>query len=203
MAVADITTDQFQLPLPFMGEWWVPIHGYESTYAVSSDGRVKALDKVDSLGRSRAERVLRLWKRSNYLLVDLFSSGARDVRSVHYLIHEAFNGPIPDGCHVHHRDGDKRNNAYINLVAVPAAEHISQHGRCRTPWNKGLKYGETEAYKKSNLSRKRSYASKCEQTFTLCLDGRTQTDVAQELGLCREQVGYRVRSHLANHNLQH
>ncbi|MGP6175397.1 HNH endonuclease signature motif containing protein [Corynebacterium sp. A21] len=31
------------------------------------------------------------------------------------IVWEAFNGPIPDGQHVTHIDGDKNNNRLINL----------------------------------------------------------------------------------------
>lgn len=42
----------------------------------------------------------------------------RDVWEHHY-------GPIPDGWDVHHKDGDKANNAIENLEAMPDAEHMA------------------------------------------------------------------------------
>jgi len=42
------------------------------------------------------------------------------------------NGPIPEGCHIHHKDGNSLNNDLENLECLPEAEHLSQDGRRRT-----------------------------------------------------------------------
>jgi HNH endonuclease len=47
---------------------------------------------------------------------------------LHRAVWEYFNGrPVPDGHHVHHRDGNKANNHPDNLELLTAAEHISHH----------------------------------------------------------------------------
>lgn len=38
-------------------------------------------------------------------------------------------GPIPDGYHIHHKDGDTENNSPENLQALPAKVHISIESR--------------------------------------------------------------------------
>ena len=43
------------------------------------------------------------------------------------------NGPIPDGMHVHHIDGDHDNNDPSNLRIISASEHARLHYREREP----------------------------------------------------------------------
>ena len=45
---------------------------------------------------------------------------------LHRAVWRAANGPIPDGWHIHHVDGDPGNNAISNLDAVSAREHLSE-----------------------------------------------------------------------------
>lgn len=63
----------------------------------------------------------------------------RDDKSGYYLnstIHERmhryvwkyYNGPIPKGYVIHHKDGDKSNNDISNLMLLPAGTHTRHHG---------------------------------------------------------------------------
>lgn len=67
----------------------------------------------------------------------------RDDRSGYYLnsthmlrLHRAvyayFNGPVPNGYHIHHMDHDKGNNESGNLVAMPKKAHLKLHGSEQT-----------------------------------------------------------------------
>ena len=40
-------------------------------------------------------------------------------------------GPVPDACHIHHRDSNTSNNQLRNLECVPASEHLSASWRKR------------------------------------------------------------------------
>lgn len=51
----------------------------------------------------------------------------RNGRRLHRAVWQAINGPIPDGHHVHHMDGDRSNNHPSNLALLSAAEHLSHH----------------------------------------------------------------------------
>lgn len=65
----------------------------------------------------------RLWPRERYF--------ARGGKRLHRDVWEAAFGPIPDGCHIHHRDGDTRHNGIANLECVPKSEHLSGAWRVR------------------------------------------------------------------------
>lgn len=69
----------------------------------------------------------RLWPKERY-----FSRGGS---RLHRDVWRAAFGAIPDGCHIHHRDGNTANNALANLESIPASAHLSdswkQHGAKR------------------------------------------------------------------------
>ena len=48
-------------------------------------------------------------------------------RAVHLLVWEEANGPLPSGCAVSFRDGDKRNLALDNLQLVTRAELMKRN----------------------------------------------------------------------------
>lgn len=50
------------------------------------------------------------------------------VESLHREVYKDHHGPIPDGWHVHHVDGDHSNNDPDNLEALPGKEHLELHG---------------------------------------------------------------------------
>ena len=113
---------------------WKDIAGYEGRYQISDTGIVKSCEhyhptiiKGTPVLRHRKEQLLKQWKRSNYLLVDLWKDGERDVRSIHILVYETFIGPIPKGYMVHHKDHDKFNNCVDNLEIMTAKEHNNHH----------------------------------------------------------------------------
>lgn len=46
---------------------------------------------------------------------------------LHEEIWKSAHGEIPDGCHIHHADGDALNNDIANLVCLDADEHRALH----------------------------------------------------------------------------
>lgn len=61
-------------------------------------------------------------KRTGYYL------NAKTHKRLHVYVWEYYNGEIPKGYHVHHKDADKSNNEIENLMLISAAEHAKLHG---------------------------------------------------------------------------
>lgn len=47
-----------------------------------------------------------------------------------------FNGEIPEGYHIHHKDENKDNNSPENLVCIPKKDHVSFHSKENAVKNK-------------------------------------------------------------------
>jgi len=58
----------------------------------------------------------RIWPSDRY-----YSKGGS---RLHRDVWKAAFGPIPDGCHIHHRDGNCANNRIENLECIDAKEHL-------------------------------------------------------------------------------
>ena len=50
-------------------------------------------------------------------------------KRLHRVVWAHHYGPIPKGCHVHHKDGDRNNNDISNLELLDGREHLSRHMR--------------------------------------------------------------------------
>lgn len=103
-----------------MIETWKPILGFEDIYEVSDASRVRSLDRqVENGGYLRKLRGKILKSRRHphygYHQTKLSVQGKRHWFLTHRLVAEAFLGPLPDGYHTCHTDGDKDNNALTNL----------------------------------------------------------------------------------------
>lgn len=58
-----------------------------------------------------------------------YQSGRKDVRErlLHSRVWSDENGPIPDGCEIHHKDENWRNNELQNLELVNGVDHQREH----------------------------------------------------------------------------
>ncbi len=66
-------------------------------------------------------------KTGYYLCATASPDGKR--RRMHVYVWEYYNGPVPKGYHVHHKDRDKSNNDISNLELMDEFEHESLHGK--------------------------------------------------------------------------
>ena len=88
-------------------EVFMPIKGYEDTYAVSNLGRVKNI---------KTGRILKQWKKdTGYMLVSLNKNGKHKTFRVHRLVLETFKANPRNCSDVNHIDENKENNALNNL----------------------------------------------------------------------------------------
>jgi len=49
------------------------------------------------------------------------------IKYAHKEIHRLFYGEFPEGYEIHHKDGNKLNNAIDNLIALPKETHRLYH----------------------------------------------------------------------------
>lgn len=118
-------------------ERWLPVPGYEGYYEVSSEGRVRSLDRfVDHA--SRWGGTYRGFCRGKVLStsptdqrrgdfhqkIGLCRDGKRSGQLVHRLVMLAFVGPCPDGMEVCHNNGDPTDNRLSNLRYDTRAENM-------------------------------------------------------------------------------
>jgi hypothetical protein len=88
-----------------------------SDYEVSNLGRVRR--KTKPLTRSRIGHILKQTILPNgYHLVSLWVNNANFNMLTHQLVYMAFNGPIPIGHDIHHKDTIKAHNYPENLGTV-------------------------------------------------------------------------------------
>lgn len=75
--------------------------------------------------------------KTGYYVITSCKEGNHSKR-LHRLIYEEEYGKIPDGCIIHHIDGDKLNNDISNLTVMTPSEHTILHhtGRKRSDESK-------------------------------------------------------------------
>ena len=71
--------------------------------------------------------VFRRDKKTGYYL------NAKTHKRLHVYVWEHFNGKIPRGCEIHHKDFDKSNNEIGNLQMLTKKDHAILHGQS---WDK-------------------------------------------------------------------
>lgn len=99
-----------------MNEIWKDVVGYEGTYMVSNQGRIKSIPRTTTKGGLMRTYVN---KRNGYCYVCLSKNGIAKQKRVHKLVAQAFLGFREDGFNaelvIDHLDGDKTNNKVENL----------------------------------------------------------------------------------------
>lgn len=113
-----------------MKEEWRPVVGYEGLYEVSDIGRIKALEKLDSLGRKRKSKLIKIsdigHRRRKYLGFKACRNGENKNIRVHQAVAQAFIGPKPKGMVVDHIDNNSKNNKVCNLQYITPRENLSK-----------------------------------------------------------------------------
>ena len=121
-------------------EEWREVAGTNGRYYVSNKGRVL------SLCRTKA-KVLKPYLRGGkagsigYQTVYICGKNKR----VHRLVAIAFIGNPPDGCIVHHKDGNKQNNVLENLAYITYSENAKEYYKSkRAKAEEAKEAGKTE-----------------------------------------------------------
>lgn len=112
-------------------EIWKDIKGYEGLYQVSNLGRVRSMDRYDSLKHFRKGRILKQQLFRGYLYVGLSKNGKVKYCRVHRLVAEAFI-PNPNNypC-INHKSEIKTQNNVENLEFCDIAYNNTYNGRSK------------------------------------------------------------------------
>ena len=116
-------------------EEWKDIKGFEGVYQISSEGKVKSLERYckskNGSVRLKKELILKPFMNTNgYCFVVLRLNNEYKTKSIHRLVAETFI-PNPDNlpC-VNHKDEVKSNNSVSNLEWCSVAYNNSYGSRC-------------------------------------------------------------------------
>jgi hypothetical protein len=102
-------------------ERWKSIKGFEGLYKISSDGRVKSLERklFDSKRKIALRGITTSYLKpalsGGYLMVNLYKNGVRTKAKIHLLVGNHFVEGYFSGAIINHIDGIKINNFYNNL----------------------------------------------------------------------------------------
>lgn len=171
-----------------MGEEWRDVVGWPG-YQVSSEGRVRSVDRIDALGRRRCGRVLKQypcqsaaqrarWAGKGHLAVTLCRDGRRRIVTVHTLVAEAFLGPCPKGHECRHLNGECTDNRVNNITWGTALEnHLDslEHGT----------HARGEAHGRAKLT-----AEQVAFVHELARAGESQVATGRRVGVSQQQVSY-------------
>lgn len=106
-------------------EHWMPVRDFEKYYVVSSHGRLRRIATHN--GRAKDAPIKPHEKKDGYFDFWLWTNGKPTRRKAHRVVWEAFNGPIPSGMVINHKNGVKDDNRLQNLEVVTPGENTA-HG---------------------------------------------------------------------------
>ncbi len=94
-------------------EEWKPVYGYEGLYEVSNCGNIKSLNWYSHKGLEHI--ITPQLTKKGYLRIVLYKDKKVKSLSMHRIVWEAFNGPIPDDLQINHINEVKTDNRIENL----------------------------------------------------------------------------------------
>lgn len=170
-----------------MDERWKPVIGYEDCYSVSDRGRCV---RTAGYGNAKtpcwkiiAERV----KRGGYVAFHLCKLGERKDPLAHRLVWEAFNGTIPDGLEINHKNSVRSDNRLANL------ELITRSGNCAY----GFRFNARPAPNNPNPGSSNGSAKLTEkdipEIFAMSRRGKYQYEIAEHFGVSQPAIGRILR----------
>ena len=170
--------------LPTEEEIWKDIKKFEGVYQISNFGRVRRI-------YNKSFKLLKLNANDGrYFKICLCFKGKDNLfwTSGHQLVANAF---IPNPCNkkeVNHKDGDKKNNFWLNLEWVTPKENI-QHAIKLGKILKGEQSATAKLCNSDILKIKKKY-----------LTGKyTQLQLAKKFNVHRHTIGLIVRGKTWNH----
>lgn len=176
-----------------MTERWKPIPGYEDCYSVSDQGRCARTATYGVNPKPKWKLVAIRIKRGGYATFHLCKDGERKDPLAHRLIWVAFNGAIPDGLEINHKNSIRSDNRLANLELMSRSENCAYGFRMnnRPPPNNpspGSKNGSAKL-SEADIPKIRAMA----------LTGKYQYEIAKIFGVSQPLIGKIVRRMLWAH----
>ena len=107
-----------------MQEIWKDIENFEGMYQVSNFGRVRSVDRFDSIGRLQKGNIKAIRDNGHgYKVVQMYKDNKPKIGYIHRLVATAFLENPDNKPEVHHIDSDRSNNKLENLQWVTSKEN--------------------------------------------------------------------------------
>lgn len=127
-------------------EEWRPVVGWENQYEISSQGRLRSLERSIVFADGRVRKYPSIVRATyadtfGYPKVTLKRSGVSVRALIHHLVAAAWLGPRPKGFEICHGDGVKNHNAVTNLRYASRADNhadSARHGTAKRPGQRVL-----------------------------------------------------------------
>ncbi len=166
-----------------MAEVWRSAVGWEGLYEVSDCGRIRSVPRmICSYGGRRwiipAAVLKAAPTHGGYLVVGFSGNGRRQTWAVHRLVALAFLWPRPEGMTINHKDGNKNNNAAVNLEYCTIGEnnrHALRTGLRVNP--RGSRNGSAKLTEEDVATIKRRLRN-----------GESQRAIARDVNVCFQLV---------------
>lgn len=173
-----------------MKEEWRPCAEYEDCYWISSYG---------TLARTATFSGRPCWKirapahKNGYRCYHMCKNGIRLYRFAHLLVWRSFNGQIPDGLEINHKDGDRDNPQLENLEAVTRSQNATHSFRVLGRANFNVSH-----YGSRNGSAKLTERD-IPEIFRLYAKGMYQWQIAEQFGVSQPAIGFILRGKAWRH----
>jgi len=168
-------------------EIWKSIEGYEEQYTVSNFGRVRGLNRKDSIGRNIKSSIIKPQRsKRGYLQVSLCKNGTRKSFKVHRLVADAFI-PNPHAYpQVNHKDENKENN-YVSNLEWCNNLYNSNWGTRNSRIVSKISHGVYAIDKKGSYQ---FYKSETEASLSLCIPVSAINDIVNKKNNRKSYMGH-------------
>ena len=159
---------------------WALVLGWPQ-YEASSDGRLRHCS-------TGFERILSR-NKNGYVVTRLKRGGRQFAVSLHRVVWAAFNGPIPEGHVVHHKNHVRDDNRLENLIAITFTDNILEAIGYHERW--GMRPGHK--MKEHQIIRgERQWQAKLTPEIVRLIraSAKTDSDLAAEIGVKPATVWY-------------
>lgn len=150
-------------------EIWKPIPRFDGTYEVSSNGRLRSVDRVDMAGGRRRGQIIKLRVTKKYYCAGLRYNKEQVMVRVHRLVAEVFISNPKNKPLVNHKNGNTLDNRIKNLEWATHLEntaHAIEKRLTRKPGGKDYTLTQSQVLRIFNSKKTTTVLSK---KYGVCL----------------------------------